>query len=162
MCSCQAKRLSPPRRRILCQASSTKLHKTWKEQEQEDKKAPLQPSPTSTPPSHTMLAIRSVLRQSLQRQFANIRPSCNGALFRKQLTTMTMNNALQSRRQGTTIGAPQTWGQTAAQTVAQQHVRGMKVRSSVKKLCEGCKSVRRKGGKYVYIICSKNPKHKQR
>lgn len=40
--------------------------------------------------------------------------------------------------------------------------RGMKVRSSVKKLCEGCKSVRRKKGKYVYIICSKNPKHKQR
>ncbi|EUC29524.1 hypothetical protein COCCADRAFT_29411 [Bipolaris zeicola 26-R-13] len=40
--------------------------------------------------------------------------------------------------------------------------RGMKVRSSVKKLCEGCKSVRRKKGRYVYIICSKNPKHKQR
>ena len=38
--------------------------------------------------------------------------------------------------------------------------RGMKVRSSVKKLCDGCKSVRRKG--YVYIICNKNPKHKQR
>jgi ribosomal protein L36 len=38
----------------------------------------------------------------------------------------------------------------------------MKVRSSVKKLCDGCKSVRRKKGKYVYIICSKNPKHKQR
>ncbi len=36
------------------------------------------------------------------------------------------------------------------------------MRSSVKKLCDGCKSVRRKGGKYVYIICSKNPKHKQR
>ncbi|KAF2007473.1 hypothetical protein P154DRAFT_517184 [Amniculicola lignicola CBS 123094] len=44
------------------------------------------------------------------------------------------------------------WGQT----------RGMKVRSSVKKLCDGCKSVRRKKGRYVYIICSKNPKHKQR
>lgn len=44
----------------------------------------------------------------------------------------------------------------------QSQVRGMKVRSSVKKLCDGCKSVRRKGGKYVYIICSKNPKHKQR
>ncbi|KAF2109294.1 ribosomal protein L36-domain-containing protein [Lophiotrema nucula] len=40
--------------------------------------------------------------------------------------------------------------------------RGMKVRSSVKKLCDGCKSVRRKKGKYVYIICDKNPKHKQR
>jgi large subunit ribosomal protein L36 len=38
----------------------------------------------------------------------------------------------------------------------------MKVRSSVKKLCDGCKSVRRKKGKYVYIICSKDPKHKQR
>ncbi|KAK7525407.1 ribosomal protein L36-domain-containing protein [Phyllosticta citriasiana] len=36
------------------------------------------------------------------------------------------------------------------------------VRSSVKKMCDGCKSVRRKGGRYVYIICSKNPKHKQR
>ncbi|KAH7326994.1 ribosomal protein L36-domain-containing protein [Rhexocercosporidium sp. MPI-PUGE-AT-0058] len=48
----------------------------------------------------------------------------------------------------------------------QGQVRGMKVRSSVKKLCEGCKSVRRKGGKtgkgHVYIICSLNPKHKQR
>ncbi|XPS94475.1 hypothetical protein M3J09_003787 [Ascochyta lentis] len=43
-----------------------------------------------------------------------------------------------------------------------QQVRGMKVRSSVKKLCDGCKSVRRKKGRYVYIICSKNPKHKQR
>ncbi|KAH7406037.1 ribosomal protein L36-domain-containing protein [Phaeosphaeria sp. MPI-PUGE-AT-0046c] len=44
----------------------------------------------------------------------------------------------------------------------QQPARGMKVRSSVKKLCDGCKSVRRKKGRYVYIICSKNPKHKQR
>jgi large subunit ribosomal protein L36 len=49
----------------------------------------------------------------------------------------------------------------ATKAVSQQ-IRGMKVRSSVKKLCDGCKSVRRKGGKYVYIICSKNPKHKQR
>ncbi|KAK6512409.1 hypothetical protein TWF481_001295 [Arthrobotrys musiformis] len=39
-------------------------------------------------------------------------------------------------------------------------IRGMKVRSAVKKLCSGCKSVRRKG--YLYIICSKNQKHKQR
>jgi len=47
-----------------------------------------------------------------------------------------------------------------------EQIRGMKTRSSVKKLCEGCKSVRRKGGKKgpgtVYIICSLNPKHKQR
>lgn len=45
-------------------------------------------------------------------------------------------------------------------TLRQGQARGMKVRSSVKKLCDGCKSVRRKG--YVYIICNRNPKHKQR
>lgn len=35
----------------------------------------------------------------------------------------------------------------------------MKVRSSVKKICNKCKVVRRKG--VVRVICS-NPKHKQR
>ncbi|RVD86302.1 mitochondrial 54S ribosomal protein bL36m [Arthrobotrys flagrans] len=44
--------------------------------------------------------------------------------------------------------------------VSLSQIRGMKVRSAVKKLCSGCKSVRRKG--YLYIICSKNQKHKQR
>ncbi|KAG0247791.1 hypothetical protein BG011_000917 [Mortierella polycephala] len=38
--------------------------------------------------------------------------------------------------------------------------RGMKVRASVKKICEGCSSVKRRGK--VFIICSKNQKHKQR
>ncbi|MCL5006647.1 MAG: 50S ribosomal protein L36 [Patescibacteria group bacterium] len=36
----------------------------------------------------------------------------------------------------------------------------MKVRSSVKTMCKDCRIVRRKGR--VYVICSKNPKHKQR
>lgn len=35
----------------------------------------------------------------------------------------------------------------------------MKVRSSVKKICEGCKIIKRKGR--VRVIC-KNPRHKQR
>ncbi len=35
----------------------------------------------------------------------------------------------------------------------------MKVRSSVKKFCDGCSVVRRKGR--LYVICSKDPKHKQ-
>ena len=35
----------------------------------------------------------------------------------------------------------------------------MKVRSSVRKMCNNCKFVRRKGR--LYVICS-NPKHKQR
>jgi ribosomal protein L36 len=36
----------------------------------------------------------------------------------------------------------------------------VKVRASVKKLCIGCKVIRRKG--VVRVICTKNPKHKQR
>lgn len=36
----------------------------------------------------------------------------------------------------------------------------MKVRASVKKMCEKCKVIRREG--VVRVICTKNPKHKQR
>ncbi|EEF37944.1 50S ribosomal protein L36, putative [Ricinus communis] len=36
----------------------------------------------------------------------------------------------------------------------------MKVRSSVKKMCEFCQIVKRRGR--VYVICNSNPKHKQR
>lgn len=35
----------------------------------------------------------------------------------------------------------------------------MKVRSSIKKICNNCKIVKRKG--VLYVICT-NPKHKQR
>ncbi|KAJ8640546.1 hypothetical protein MRB53_017240 [Persea americana] len=38
--------------------------------------------------------------------------------------------------------------------------RAMKVRSSVKKLCEFCRTVKRRGR--VYVLCTANPKHKQR
>jgi len=36
----------------------------------------------------------------------------------------------------------------------------MKVRASVKKMCIQCKIIKRKG--VVRVICSANPKHKQR
>ena len=36
----------------------------------------------------------------------------------------------------------------------------MKVRTSVKPVCDGCKVIRRAG--VVRIICDKSPKHKQR
>jgi len=36
----------------------------------------------------------------------------------------------------------------------------VKVRSSVKPICEYCRVIRRRGR--VMVICSKNPKHKQR
>jgi large subunit ribosomal protein L36 len=36
----------------------------------------------------------------------------------------------------------------------------MKIRSSVKRICEHCKIVRRH--RKIFVICSANPKHKQR
>ena len=36
----------------------------------------------------------------------------------------------------------------------------MKVRPSVKKMCDRCKLIRREGR--VMVICSKDPRHKQR
>ncbi|MBT4204630.1 MAG: 50S ribosomal protein L36 [Proteobacteria bacterium] len=36
----------------------------------------------------------------------------------------------------------------------------MKVQASVKKICRDCRVIRRKGA--VRVICSKNPRHKQR
>ena len=50
-------------------------------------------------------------------------------------------------------------GITAQPTANVVLSRGMKVRASVKVMCDGCSVVKRKGR--VYIICSKNPKHKQ-
>jgi large subunit ribosomal protein L36 len=36
----------------------------------------------------------------------------------------------------------------------------MKVQSTIKKICKDCKIVKREGR--LYVICKKNPKHKQR
>ncbi|HEY4496474.1 MAG TPA: 50S ribosomal protein L36 [Candidatus Paceibacterota bacterium] len=36
----------------------------------------------------------------------------------------------------------------------------MRVKASVKKICPKCKMVRRQG--HLYVICSANPRHKQR
>eukprot|EP00890_Picochlorum_soloecismus_P004532 jgi/Picsp_1/507/NSC_00505-R1_ribosomal protein l36 len=36
----------------------------------------------------------------------------------------------------------------------------MKVRASVKKLCDACRIVRRRGR--LYVVCKENKKHKQR
>ena len=44
--------------------------------------------------------------------------------------------------------------------VSREAGRDMKVRASVKKICDKCKVVRRKG--VVRIICPANPRHKQR
>ncbi|KAF2771127.1 hypothetical protein EJ03DRAFT_325923 [Teratosphaeria nubilosa] len=88
-------------------------------------------------------------RQSQQRGYSN---------------GLTNTPSFLRKRQGGLVQALQNLRLNGASRSTRRAVqaRGMKVRSSVKKLCDGCKSVRRKGGKYVYIICSKNPKHKQR
>ncbi|OMJ17801.1 54S ribosomal protein [Smittium culicis] len=39
-------------------------------------------------------------------------------------------------------------------------LRGMKVRSSVKKMCDGCYFARRR--KRLFVLCKNDPKHKQR
>jgi len=36
----------------------------------------------------------------------------------------------------------------------------MKVRASVKRICEKCKIVRRRG--VVFVVCKSDPRHKQR
>ncbi|KAK7987022.1 hypothetical protein PG988_002010 [Apiospora saccharicola] len=65
-----------------------------------------------------------------------------------------------------TVMSAVTTAAKALQPTIQQQKRGMKVHSSVKKRCEHCKVVRRKANKrhrgYLYIICSANPRHKQR
>ena len=40
-----------------------------------------------------------------------------------------------------------------------RNVCAMKVRASVKRICENCKIVRRRG--VIYVVCT-NPRHKQR
>ncbi|KAG0000220.1 hypothetical protein BGZ79_006183 [Entomortierella chlamydospora] len=72
------------------------------------------------------------------------RPAAMTAMARYQNQIQIQSNAASSALPSSGFGA----------------TRGMKVRASVKKICEGCSSVKRRGR--VFIICSKNQKHKQR
>ncbi|PTU20768.1 hypothetical protein P175DRAFT_0437337 [Aspergillus ochraceoroseus IBT 24754] len=112
-----------------------------------------------------MVSLRSVFGSStaLLRQFLP-RPSVSGTFISRsfsQLPRFTLSNGLRLLRSGSRsdpqVGVVGSVGSVARQL---EQIRGMKTRSSVKRLCDGCKPVRRKNR--VYIICSKNPKHKQR
>ncbi|PYH92977.1 hypothetical protein BO71DRAFT_356345 [Aspergillus ellipticus CBS 707.79] len=76
-----------------------------------------------------------------------------------QVARLSWVNGLRLLRSGKRTGNVEiaSVGTTLRQV---EQIRGMKTRSSVKRLCDGCKPVQRKNR--VYIICSKNPKHKQR
>ena len=50
--------------------------------------------------------------------------------------------------------------QTAGDLYVQNGATRLKVRSSVKPICEHCKVIKRQG--VTRIICKRNPKHKQR
>ncbi|KAL2268216.1 hypothetical protein VTJ83DRAFT_3062 [Remersonia thermophila] len=84
-----------------------------------------------------------------------------------QQQTRSLSQAILSSTRAPTqriaAASPANAGTAALQT---QQVRGMKVRSAIKKRCEHCKVVRRKANKrgngYRYVICSANPRHKQR
>ncbi|KAJ9661366.1 hypothetical protein H2201_006558 [Coniosporium apollinis] len=113
-------------------------------------------------PRPTLLSYLTPLRRILLSSSSRClmtRSSTTGVVAQQRsfqtATTAWRSMSFMARRPTTAAASVET-----VRSIGQ--VRGMKVRSSVKKLCDGCKSVRRKGGKYVYIICSKNPKHKQR
>ncbi|OJJ44615.1 hypothetical protein ASPZODRAFT_134698 [Penicilliopsis zonata CBS 506.65] len=114
-----------------------------------------------------MYSLRSAVGAStglLRRLLPSSRPSFFSRSF-SQLMGVSASNSLRSLRAQSQQPSPSQNQQTAiarvGATVRQlEQVRGMKTRSSVKRLCEGCKAVKRKNR--VYIICSKNPKHKQR
>lgn len=54
---------------------------------------------------------------------------------------------------------PELNGNVAKEKKAEEGKRGMKVRSSIKKYCEGCSIVKRQGT--LFVLCSRDPKHKQ-
>ncbi|PWN88620.1 hypothetical protein FA10DRAFT_288152 [Acaromyces ingoldii] len=96
----------------------------------------------------------------LSRLLARAHPSLNPSL---RALTQTRTLILPARPAPLT---PATTSTSLSNTCKEHGVvgadqkRGMKVRSSVKKFCDGCSVVRRKGR--LYVICSKDPKHKQR
>lgn len=98
-------------------------------------------------------------RTMLSRLLARAHPSLNPSL---RALTQTRTLILPARPAPLT---PATISTSLSNTCKEHGVvdadqkRGMKVRSSVKKFCDGCSVVRRKGR--LYVICSKDPKHKQ-
>ncbi|KAL1985201.1 hypothetical protein VTN96DRAFT_8117 [Rasamsonia emersonii] len=114
-----------------------------------------------------MLPIRSLLTSgSIIRQFFSLSsPFRQNAVVTRSF--LRLSGTISSVGNGANSSSSSLWtrlrsnnGVAVAAAGSSQQIRGMKTRSSVKRLCDGCKPVRRKNR--VYIICSKNPKHKQR
>lgn len=105
--------------------------------------------------------------QISQRLFStnSVASAPSSALFSRNVSRATLLRASASTPMSATTSAISTSSSsccassTHGQSMTHMQTRGMKVRSSVKKFCDGCSVVRRKGR--LYIICSKDPKHKQ-
>lgn len=127
---------------------------------------------TTNPPVHIILV---VIFKMLQPRLTSFLRTTSAFLFRKPTAARFLSCFSSSSRPLARAAWP---SRTSVTAVVSQQTRGMKTRSSVKRLCDGCKvrgkhplddkriltdhlqPVRRKNR--VYIICDKNPKHKQR
>ncbi|KAH8693731.1 ribosomal protein L36-domain-containing protein [Talaromyces proteolyticus] len=104
--------------------------------------------------SRSLLPLRQFIRSPFRSNAAN---KLIRSFSQLRITPWAINKIWSSRSKG---GYEVAKTSSSAITHSHTQTRGMKTRSSVKRLCDGCKPVRRKNR--VYIICSKNPKHKQR
>ncbi|SPO24460.1 uncharacterized protein UTRI_03728 [Ustilago trichophora] len=103
---------------------------------------------------------RVVSKQPLRNALAAIAPTQARFCSSSSSSTLLKAAAPKSLASSSRISAPAAQSSSAVVKSLEHQQRGMKVRSSVKKFCDGCSVVRRKGR--LYVICSKDPKHKQR
>ncbi|KAF3310480.1 hypothetical protein TWF173_009480 [Orbilia oligospora] len=104
--------------------------------------------------------IRRIPATTLPRALSTPASSVTTLRTLATLTNQSISSSYKPKMSLITSSIRPTLSLVPQNPVSLSQIRGMKVRSAVKKLCSGCKSVRRKG--YLYIICSKNQKHKQR
>ncbi|KAL2133228.1 hypothetical protein VTI74DRAFT_2693 [Chaetomium olivicolor] len=114
--------------------------------------------------SQTVRSATKSLASSMRALSLSARPT-TAALPAMQQTRCLSQAVLSTTPRTTALSAPATV-QSGVAVFQKTQVRGMKVRSAIKKRCEHCKVVRRKANKrhngYLYIICPANPRHKQR
>ncbi|KAF4269701.1 hypothetical protein KXW98_004643 [Aspergillus fumigatus] len=106
-----------------------------------------------------MLSIRSILGSSARafRQLLPSQPFSHHFLSRSlsQLSRVSVGNSLRSLRSAKQHDA--NVGVVGSTVRHLEQVRGMKTRSSVKRLCDGCKPVRRKNRVYIIWSVSATP-----
>ncbi|KUI55755.1 50S ribosomal protein L36 [Cytospora mali] len=109
-------------------------------------------------------SLRTLSLNAASRPTTTTTTAATAAVVRTQ--TQTQTRTLSTVIIPRCVSARGAFLRPAAVTAVRQQTRGMKVHSSIKKRCEHCKIVRRKKGKrgngYRYVICSSNPRHKQR